>query len=578
VSPPPLEEAAGAESDSTSDSDADEPAASCDPFDDPSFFDADDDDGDVAVPRPPGQPLTDAPEDAADVAPPSEPDDALVEKVVASPRPPSEPVVAMLPPSPAGLAAGRALAGGWIVERSLDVDDELIVALATGEGGGRALCFAVPAGAPDPDISAEKAAHWGTVRRVLRDQELGRIVIDELPEGDLIADREESGLQLRTGVVEEIGRVVREAHRRGWAHGQLGAQCIVVSPHGLSVAGWELAVVDAAEARARDLAALAALSGAATPGTTTGGHAATGTATPSGDEPTGAAAPAGEAVMRLHAAMRSESVQALREALETYDAGGGDPSVSDVVRARDALARLEGRIQQKLDHARAMIAAGDTLGAQAACREAIRLGAEEEAQPLLAEARRSTRQQLSSGRRVSPRVLITGAVGLVALALLIAALVAGFGEDPTTSSLRDQVETIASQQGSREAVRHLLGLRSAGADQAVVGDLLAERFEVLRAEERERLLGLRNAVVAQGARPLEADAASQAALQELDALTPSEVAGDPTFGVRLENLLAALDRAASMYRSATVITVDEAATAVENLLSQDPLFSRGARR
>jgi hypothetical protein len=462
------------------------------------------------------------------------------------------------------LSVGSILAGGWVVERLLEEGDGLEGALCRKQSSEMAICTPLPADHPGPSLDEEQWALWGTARRILPDEQFGRVVVDEVPDGELLAARLQQGRPLSAGLHEQLVEKIRAAHRRGWTHGQLTTDRILVGDEGLTLAGWGLTLDDPIAARARDEAVLAVLAGAPASGAAEAEPGEGADATDPEEAPTDAGA--------LRSAIRSGHLLTLRQALETWTQAGGDPGHPDAVRARDALARIEQRVDEQLGQARRLLAAGDTLGVVAACREAIRLGAEEEASPLLREARRQSRRQLGGGRLPPLRVIATLAAGGVVLLLLVIALVLGLREPPEHGALREQVEVLASLRGPRAAVSHLIALKEAGDQRQLVIDLLDESLVALGEAERQSMMNLRREAVVQGAQPRRADTAADTALARLRGLV-AEGPEQPALGARLRDVLGEIDAAASVYRAAVAITEEHAVSAVDLLLAEDPAFA-----
>ncbi len=441
------------------------------------------------------------------------------------------------------IEVGATIAGTWRVERELGEHGGVaFYLLRDAEGTGLAIGAPLDDEAPEPVVDEHEAAFWGTVRRVLRDDRFGRLVLDELPPGTLLSDRLTGGRTPAAGVPVQLVERVREAHRRGWAHGALAPELIVSGDEGLAVAGWGIAPGDAEDQKARDSSALAALEGCSAPSTVT-----------------------------LRAAIVSDHLPTLRTALDQWRRQGGADSDPDALRAADALARLERRVDEQLGKARSMLARGDTLGAVACCREAIRLGAEDQAAPLLDAARRTSRRQLSV-RKLPARQLVTGLViGGAIVGLLVLALVIAFREDPTVAALQARVTTVERDLGLREAVRLLLEERDAGIGAETIDPMLARRLGALAEAERTRIVGLRADVVARGGRPRRADEIAEQALAQLDQLA-SEGPAAAALSIRLDNTLAEIDRAALLYRASVALSVEEVEQGVEELIAADPVF------
>ncbi|UCF66342.1 MAG: hypothetical protein JSV80_11150 [Acidobacteriota bacterium] len=449
---------------------------------------------------------------------------------------------------------GEPLAGGWRVERLLGEHERILAVLAQGDAGARALCFVLPADSPDPELDDTVAAGWGSTRVVLRDERWGRVVVDEIGEGPLLCDRLQRGSIPPQAWMDELRRRVNAQHRRGALHGQLRPELIAISPGGPQIGGWGLVAASAEELEAIDATALAQIAGAAGEGSA---------------EQRGPA---------LRAAIVSDHLPTLRRAIEQHqlsqgsDAWRGSTSDKDLARALDALTRIEQKVATQLAEARHRLDEGDPLGAVAACREAIRLGAEDEAEPLLRQARRQARRMLNRrGLAVSARGWIVGAAALVVLAACGFALLVAGGRSNGEPSLESVVARHAAAGGPRAAVRALLSLYERGELPPSGHDLLSEQLRQLASSERQRLVELRRDAVAQGARPRAADPLAEQALDEMDGLArefqPSGLAG------RLTQALSHVDRAASLYRASLGLSPEEAMRAVEQLILDDRVFT-----
>ncbi len=499
--------------------------------------------------------------------------------------------MSITPTAPA-LAAGSRLAGSWVVERRLADVGGLPALLAQGVDGGRAILFVLPDAAADPVLDEGEAARWGTVRHVVRDPEHGRVVVDEVPEGALLSDRLALGMTPSQGLVDELARRLREMHRKTGAHGQLAPDRVVIGPEGPSVAGWGLGSEDVEQRRGRDLAWISRLAGLAgskprrgpdEENSPTGIVAAANENAPTETGPrevTAETAPTGPVAdgpgtHRLQAAILSGHIPTLRQALDEWAAGGGRADEPAVLRARDALGRLEKKVETALEDARKRIAEGDPLGAVAPCREAVRLGAEAEAEPLLKQARRQAKQMVATPRRApSTRTLYVAGAGVAAL-FVVVALVLALKPSGSTKRLRAEAEAAASRDGERAAVLLLLGHRERGEDSSALDALLTEHLATLGRDERERLTRLRRESVAQGARPRDVDGQTEDALRRLGDVISSGVDA-PALKPRLQQALLQLDRAAMLYRTSTRLGVADAARAAERLIAEDPVFG-GAR-
>ncbi|MDQ7007023.1 MAG: hypothetical protein Q9Q40_07305 [Acidobacteriota bacterium] len=461
------------------------------------------------------------------------------------------------------IEAGTEFAGGWRVERVLTEVAGLEAYYAVDGAYGRAICFLLPPDAPDPELDEEAAAAWGTTRCILRDPVLGRIVLDEVPEGPLFADRLAEGWTPGAAFLDPISTVLRREHRRGRWHGQLAPDRVVLGADHVAIAGWGLCDGDASDLRARDLAGLAALSGHAD--RSRGG---VGDAGPGGSDRS--VSPSSAALSALCAAMASDHLPTLRAALDRWREDGGDEQVPEYRRALDALERIERKVDEHLEAARLQVERGDPLGAVAACREVVRLGAEDRALPLMKQARRQARDMLG-GRRPFVRrawIVAAGAVGLLLCGLLGWWLM-GRGGD--SGEIARQAALMARTHGERAVIAWLLDLRVTGESSAETEALLTGHLQALAAQERQKMLELRREIVSQGARPRQADRLAEESLARLDALA----AADPLsagFGTRLTRVLIDVDKAAARYRAGARIDNASALRAVEQLLREDPLF------
>ncbi len=420
-----------------------------------------------------------------------------------------------------------------------------------GEDGAPAIGILLGDEGPDPVLDEDLAALWNVSRRVLRDPVHGRVLVDELPEGPGIVDDGDGVAS--PGAVEELSRKVQEAHRRGVPHGMLTPALVVRGPEGVAAAGWGILVEPREEAIARDLAALGALEGS------------------TGRVPVEGASPGAAAESILRPALFSNHLPTLAAAIERAREVGvpeGDPLF---VRARDALARLEDRVEACLASARERLERGDPLGAVAACREAIRLGAEDEAGPLLAEARRQARR-LVGKPGVGRRAAWLAAAGVTLLLAVVLAVVSwGGGEGDDTSVLLARAERMAEERGARSAATLLLARWRESGDTPSLEEPIESFLRRTAREERERLLALRREVVRRGGRPRRADRLADRALEELDRVAAAGLS-QPNPDLRLARALLEVDRAASFYRAATVLTAAQAASAVDGLLRIDPVF------
>jgi hypothetical protein len=434
--------------------------------------------------------------------------------------------------------------------------------LVADEVGDRAVAFVLPPEAPDPPLDDERAGRWGTLRRVFRDDTWGRLVIDGVPEGDLLGDWLAQGRELPGAWVDRLSEDVRADHRADAWHGQIATDRIVVGEQGLVVAGWGLGEDQAEAQRSRDLAALAALSsrrGAAEAMPSRG----------DGEGPSLTTSP------RLQAALAADHIPTLREALSELESGEGDGPAAgsgELARARDALQRLEARATTQLEAAERMIEKGDPLGAVAACREAIRIGEEARAQPILNRARREARRLLSGQQRDVRRRYATYAAGLVAALVALVALGAWLMPGGEASPLETRLEELSEQGGRRAVVRWLAEQEARGEGTVETRDRLAKELQRLADEERARLLELRRQTVARGARPHRADRIAETGLETLAGLAAVD-AGSPPTPSAIEQVLRDVDRAATRYRAATTIDGATASEAVDRVLAMDPLFA-----
>lgn len=454
-----------------------------------------------------------------------------------------------------GLVPGLLVAGEWTVERSLADIGDVRAALASSAAGGRALLFLVPAGI-EPALGEDEAARWGTVRRILRDPVCGRVVVDEVPSGSLLDDRIAAGTPPAAGLVDEITRRLKEAHRAGAPHGQLAPDRVVVGPEGLAVAGWGLArAADASSCVAHDLAGLSRLAALV--------------AAPSTD---GSPVPTAE-LARLQAAIRSGHLATLRDALAAWVASGGGEDDPATLRARDALVRIERAIAGHVAGARQRLAANDPLGAVALCREAIRLGGEADAEPLLHVARRAARALAGPVRRgPSRRTLVLAAAGGAAV-LLVALAAWVMRPDPVLAGRQDEARRLARREGPRVALVAFARRREHG--ETGLEEVIAERLAACAAAERARIGTVRREVVDDGGRPREADELAGRALEALDRLAAGEHL-PPALAARLAQLFLDIDRAVHLYRVSARLSADEALAAVDRLIERDPLLGGGA--
>jgi hypothetical protein len=260
--------------------------------------------------------------------------------------------------------------------------------------------------------------------------------------------------------------------------------------------------------------------------------------------------------------------------LAEWNQQGGAQDDSAAVRAADALSRLERKVAENLEDARRRVDAGDPLGAVGPCREAIRLGAETEAVPLLREARRQARQMVGAKRWPSWRVIAVAAGGGLALLLLVIAGALALRPSDGVAQLKEQIRRTEQRDGERTAMMFLLAHRERSESPAVAEDLLAAEAERLVQAEQQKLAQLRRESLAKGGRPRDADAAAESALRQLREVIAT--GGDSaTMGPRLQQALAQIDRAVRMYRASAGISATEAVRGVESLLAKDPLFGGG---
>ena len=471
------------------------------------------------------------------------------------------------------IAPGAHLAGGWIVERILPEVGGCEAYLVTDGAAGRALCFRLSAEAPDPTLDETSAAVWGTVRRILMDDTLGRIVLDEVPEGSLLTDCLAEGWSPGPPWVEQLGSRLRQEHRRDRWHGQIAPDRIVVGAEGVAVAGWGLAEGDLGDLKARDLAAIAAIAGmvgaSREPQRESTGEDPS--ATLPGDIPDAGAGHENPDDAALSAALSSDHVPTLRAAVEEWLAQGGAEDVPEFIKASDALRRLEERIEQQLASAEALIGRGDPLGAVAACREVVRLGAEEQAAPVMKQARKQARQMLAPGGRKAWKIWALTAAGVLALGLVASALWSSMGASSEQAELRRKVAEMVRTRGERDVAAWLLDLRTTGESTPASEELLAEHLQHLVQGEKEKMLGLRREMVAQGARPREADQLAEDALGRIESLV-RENFESPLLAAGLSRSLVDLDKAAALYRAGAGVDERAAVEAVGQLLREDPVF------
>lgn len=470
---------------------------------------------------------------------------------------------------------GDCLAGAWIIEKVLSADSGLFAARArSASGEGCAIVFTIDDIGVEPSLDGSLAEIFGTVRRVLRDERFGRILVDEVPEGPSLAERIADGASIPLGLRGELQRRLREVHHAGGAHGALSPQLVVLGPGELAMAGWGLSPADSQESRARDAAALSALLGASSMAAAE--NEATGAQRER--EPTGSVtSQSGGSVASLRAAIVSDHLPTLRRAYDGWLESGGDAQDTDALRARDALQRLETKVAGLMAEAERLLTRNDVLGATAVCREAIRLGAEEQAEPLLKRARKQAHTALNHDWFDRRRLLWIGAAAVFAVILTVTIARWAIRSSAEQQQLRQQVEGVSRREGARQATQMLFGLRvRKGAPQSV-DDLLGTQLQRTLEEERARLVKLRSGVVAQGARPLQADELSERALAQLEKIATSSL-DQPGLETQFQRALVQLDRAASLYTVSSTMTAVEAAQAVDGLLAGDPVFGPGGAR
>ncbi|MCU0231319.1 MAG: hypothetical protein MUC67_08055 [Acidobacteria bacterium] len=465
------------------------------------------------------------------------------------------------------LAPGATIAGNWTLVGLLEPLGEIPAGLARGSGRGVAIVFFLPDAAPAPSLDVDQEALWGTVRRVLRDEALGRVVVDEVPDGERLSERIGQGGGAALGALAELKKRVGQAHQRGWVHGLLAADRVVCGPEGISVAGWGLIGDDTRDRVSQDQAALSALASAA-------GLRERGPDEPSLTGPL--VVDQSPEAAALRAATRADHLPGLRQALEQWRQGGGAAEHPDARRAADALARLERKIVTHLDQAASMLQAGDPLGAVAACREAIRLGAsEDEAGPLMRQARKQARRLVGGGRAPSRRMLAAGGAGAAALGLVAILVLGALRPSPEEGKARTEAMMHAARSGERGAAIWLAEQREAGQRGAWIDDLIASHLERMVQQEREKLVAQKRDAVAQGGVPQEADQLARGALAELEEVAQRR--NDPALATRLKSTVVALDRAAASYRSGLRLGANDAARAVEQLVVAEAAATREDR-
>ncbi|GEM_PF-5313256 len=455
------------------------------------------------------------------------------------------------------LEVGDRLAETWEVRRILDAVSGLEAVLAEGPGRGFAVCYLLSAVATEPLLDGEAATLWGTHRRILHDENFGSVVVDELPPGEMLSERLAAGRPPSVGMFEELQAKVRRYHRMGRAHGQLAPDRIIIGESGIAAAGWSVVTEDFDVLRARDEEAMAAVSALCT-----GAEGARAVPPDSAADPLR---------ITLGSVLASDHLPTIEGVLFEWESAGRPMDLPEVTRALDAVARLRRRIDDSLLEAKESVERGDPLAAVAACREAIRLGAEEEAEPILRDARREAQRQLGTEARRNWRSYATIAAGGIAALLITAALWSAVRTDPAERRFEQRLNQRIEQRGARQAVYWLLEQEKDAESYPYVAASLAEQLPALAVYERERLIELKRQVVAQGARPREADRLAQQALEELDAVT-AKGTSSPGLLAQLKNRLAAVDRAASLYMASGAITADQAQDALDALIAEDPLF------
>lgn len=478
------------------------------------------------------------------------------------------------------LSVGAELTGGWRVVRVLEEIAGVDAVLVEDDAFGHAFCFPIAADAPDPVLDEGGAIGWGGVRRVLRDEHFGRIVLDEVPEGTLLADRLADGWMPPPAWHAGLAALVREQHRKGYWHGQIAPDRIVISADALAVPGWGLGPGESEDMKARDLAALSAIAGLGSAPV----RATADLEAPSrGDEFDlegmvwgSAPAPPGDAPgdshsSKLRAALVSDHLPTIRAAIDVWVNDQQASETPEFLRAKDALARLEHKVAEQLETAREMLRCGDPLGAVALCREAVRLGAEEEAGPVLRQARKQARALLSRPRLPAPKKLLLGVATVAVLALLGFAGWLSARPDPSARQADETVASLLRDGGERAAVNWLLLQKEREDAGSRVSFLLHEHLTQLVESEREMLLALRGEVVARGARPLRADQLTEESLAELETLAATTMSSG-ILPARVSRALVLLDKAAALYRAGTELRAEDAVAGFDHLLREDPVF------
>jgi hypothetical protein len=465
--------------------------------------------------------------------------------------------------APVEPAIGESIAGAWIVQQALTREPRPIYLAHGVTGDTRAALVLLDDADAEPSLSPQLSDLFGTTRRVLRDERFGRVVVDEIPQGPSLAERLSSGQSIPLGVRGELQRRLREAHHADGAHGALQPELIILGVGELAIAGWGLDLSDRSAARARDTAALSALLGRVA------ALSAGDTGVVSGDD--GARS---NALNGLRAAIVSDHLPTLRRAFESWNESGGDDRDPDVVRARDALTRLEAKVAGLLSQAERLLESNDVLGATAVCREAIRLGAEDQAEPLLKRARRQAKSTLSAAWYQQPRYRWGAAAIAVVLVVLFAVVRWSIGNSEARQRLAAEVDGVARREGARQAAVMLFGMQSRQPESAHVEQLLAEQLQQTAAQERARLVALRNTAVEQGGRPLEADEESQRVLRDLEQIAASAL-DTPGLATQFQRALIQVERVAAMYQVSSGLSAEDAAAAVDALLADDAAFGPG---
>lgn len=543
-------------------------------------------------------------------------------------------------------SSGTQVAGNWVLERPLAVVGGFEAWLARGLDGGRAMLFFVGEDAPPPILGEADARLWGTTRLVLRDPQHGRVVLDEIPEGMLLAERLALGLPPPRGLVEDLGNRLKEAKAEGRWHGQIVSDRIVLGGEGPVVAGWGLGEpepgIDRDRASLHRLQMLATVGEAArrpeatepppAPPTPTeptptlsldiepeaisedqlttspipseaahsvavtdeplsprpSEHLETGPTGPTGPMeltgstgpmgPTGSTGPqsrsraevTGPSDVGLKAAILSSHLPTLRQNLEAYLAAGGAADDPIARKAQDALQRMEKKVATCLAEAKLRLQQGDSLGAVAPCREAIRLGAEGDAENLLRQARKQAKVQVGQASFNWRLWAMVGGGGLVLILLIVAAVMA-FRPGPERADLERRLEAVVKADGERAGLQFLLRERNRSRDPGLVDDQVLALLPKLTEAERHKIGELRRAIISRGIRPQEADRVAEDALSQLASLQGAGI-GLPAFQGRVQNIFLQLDRATSLYRNTGGLDSRETLTALDHLVSIDSKF------